>query len=466
MQKDTEPVQDVEHGGPVQSPTATGASTSSTVGVLGAVIAVLSVALLFTILWGADVFEKDNTPPMTRATPQTTPTPPTLLPKTPSPTAPVPAPAAPVPAPAAPAAGTYELGARPFWLADALEEGPLKTTLQACKGKPARKSTWSIGHRGAALQFPEHTEESYRAAALQGAGILECDVTFTKDRELVCRHAECDLHTTTDILVSPLASKCRVGFTKGGPTPQCCASDLTLAEFKTLKGKMDDSTPDAEDAAGYVKSRNTMRTDLYAERGTLLTHAESVALFKELGVQMTPELKGPQGEMPADFTRKQMIDKALQDYTTAGVPPSDVYMQSFLWSDVLEILKTPFGSQAVYLDNRPYSDAAFAATAADFADRAAAGLRFVAPDIGALVGTSGGVLVETEYSKLAKAAGLKIIAWTFERSAWYNRNVAAVITKDADQYKYLDFLAQTVKVHAIFSDWPATTTFYANCFGL
>ena len=24
-----------------------------------------------------------------------------------------------------------------------------------------------------------------------GAGILECDVTFTKDLELVCRHAQC-----------------------------------------------------------------------------------------------------------------------------------------------------------------------------------------------------------------------------------------------------------------------------------
>jgi glycerophosphoryl diester phosphodiesterase len=37
-----------------------------------------------------------------------------------------------------------------------------------------------------------------------GAGILECDVTFTRDRELVCRHAQCDLHTTTNILDTPL----------------------------------------------------------------------------------------------------------------------------------------------------------------------------------------------------------------------------------------------------------------------
>ena len=41
------------------------------------------------------------------------------------------------------------------------------------------------------MQFPEHTLESYKAAAIQGAGIIECDVTFTMDRELICRHSQC-----------------------------------------------------------------------------------------------------------------------------------------------------------------------------------------------------------------------------------------------------------------------------------
>ena len=45
-----------------------------------------------------------------------------------------------------------------------------------------------------------------------GAGIVECDVTFTRDKELVCRHAQGDLHVTTDILSSPLAGKCTAGF--------------------------------------------------------------------------------------------------------------------------------------------------------------------------------------------------------------------------------------------------------------
>ena len=77
-----------------------------------------------------------------------------------------------------------------------------------------------------------------------GAGILECDVTFTKDRQLVCRHAQCDLHTTTNILAVPeLAAKCTQPFTPADPqagteaSAKCCTSDLTLAEFRTLAAR-------------------------------------------------------------------------------------------------------------------------------------------------------------------------------------------------------------------------------------
>ena len=90
-----------------------------------------------------------------------------------------------------------------------------------------------------------------------GAGILECDVTFTKDRQLVCRHSQCDLHTTTNILAMPeLAAKCTQPFRPADPatgTPasaQCCTSDITLAEFKTLCGKMDALQPERHDRRG------------------------------------------------------------------------------------------------------------------------------------------------------------------------------------------------------------------------
>lgn len=41
-----------------------------------------------------------------------------------------------------------------------------------------------------------------------GAGIIECDATFTKDKQLICRHAQKDLHTRTKVRVTPLAEKC------------------------------------------------------------------------------------------------------------------------------------------------------------------------------------------------------------------------------------------------------------------
>jgi glycerophosphoryl diester phosphodiesterase len=84
-----------------------------------------------------------------------------------------------------------QLGPRPFYLVDDMDESPLKKKLKSCENGPFRKTNFSIGHRGAPLQFPEHTKESYEAAAKMGAGVVECDVTFTKDKELVCRHSQC-----------------------------------------------------------------------------------------------------------------------------------------------------------------------------------------------------------------------------------------------------------------------------------
>ena len=139
--------------------------------------------------------------------------------------------------------GPAQLGPRPFFLVDDLADGPLKTKLQACSRRGAfRPSEFSIGHRGAAMQFPEHTKESYEAAARMGAGIVECDVTFTKDKQLVCRHAQNDLHTTTNILATPLAAKCTKPFSPATfdaagqlvspASAECRASDVTLAEFQ------------------------------------------------------------------------------------------------------------------------------------------------------------------------------------------------------------------------------------------
>jgi len=40
------------------------------------------------------------------------------------------------------------------------------------------------------------------------------------------------------------------------------------------------------------------------------------------------------------------------------------------------------------------------------------------------------------------------------------------IKDDGDILRIIDILAQDVGIVGLFSDWPATTTFYANCMDL
>jgi glycerophosphoryl diester phosphodiesterase len=142
-----------------------------------------------------------------------------------------------------------QVGVRPYYLVQGMDPGKLKDKLLSCQDGPFYRTDFSIGHRGAALEFPEHTKESYEAGAREGAGIVECDVTFTKDGALVCRHDECDLHTTTNIVNTPLNAACTVPWSGPNSAPKCCASDVTLSQFKSLRGKMDSSVPSATTAA-------------------------------------------------------------------------------------------------------------------------------------------------------------------------------------------------------------------------
>ncbi|SDD79879.1 glycerophosphodiester phosphodiesterase family protein [Ruegeria marina] len=388
---------------------------------------------------------------------------------------------------AAPAfADRIELGPRPAFLIDAMEAGPLKDKLAACADVEPVRSTFSIGHRGAAMLFPEHTEQSYRAAALMGAGILECDVTFTADKQLVCRHAQNDLHTTTNILATDLAANCTQPFVpaSGGEAAkaECRTSDLTLAEFKSLTGKMDAANAKGTTPAEYMNGTANWRTDLYATNGKVMTHAESIALFKELGVKFTPELKAPSVEMPYDgMTQEDYAQAMIDEYKAAGVPASDVWAQSFNLDDIKYWIKAEpeFGAQAVYLDDRyEASDedeglidandpTTFKPTMAELKEM---GVNYIAPPMWMLVTTEDGKMVPSAYAREAKAAGLKIITWTLERSGplangggWYFQSVKDVTNNDGDYFALLDVLAQEVGIEAMFSDWPATTTYYASC---
>ena len=395
--------------------------------------------------------------------------------------------AAPFVAPAQQAA-RIELGPRPYFLVDDMADGPLKEQLRACLDDEPRRTNFSIGHRGAALQFPEHTKESYEAAAHMGAGVIECDVTFTADKELVCRHAQDDLATTTNILITPLAEKCTKPFaparfdSAGRRTrpanAECRTSDLTLAEFKSLRGKMDAYDPNARTPEQYLGGTPSFRTDLYAgpTSGTLLTHAESIALIRNLGARFTPELKAAVVRMPFDgFTQEAYAQKLIDEYRAAGVDPGDVWPQSFSIDDVRYWMRQEpsFGRQAIFLD-----DANFVVqlpSREELAAYATEGLPAWAPPIFALLDLdANGDIVPSKHARWAKELGLPIVTWTLERSGaladgdngFYYKTIDAAIQREGDLMRVIDVLAKDVGVRGVFSDWAAPVSFYASCMGL
>jgi len=384
---------------------------------------------------------------------------------------------------------TVHLGPRPLHLIDDLPSGVLKDKLLQCQAGPFTATDFSIGHRGAALQFPEHTRESYVAAARMGAGIVECDATFTKDKELVCRHSQNDLAQTTDILLRPaLATKCSEPFMPANPgkgikaSAKCLTTDITLAEFKTLKGKMEGANPAAKTVDEYVKGTADWRTDLYANTGTLMTHAESIKLLDNLGLKFTPELKAASVSMPfgGSYNQRNYAQALIEEYKSAGISPDRVFPQSFNLEDVLYWIKNEpeFGKQAVYLDGRygdktfnPREPKTFSPSMQKLADM---GVKIIAPPLWVLLDLDANTkMVPSAYAREAKNAGLDIITWTLERSGplnagggWYYQTITDAIKSDGDMMTALHVLAQDVGVRGVFSDWPATTTYYANCMGI
>ena len=381
-----------------------------------------------------------------------------------------------------------ELGPRPAFLINDMEPSRLQRKLLSCMDDEPRRTDFSIGHRGAALQFPEHTRESYEAAFRMGAGILECDVTFTSDEELVCRHSQNDLAITTNILLTPLASTCITPFTPavldaGGNvvTPaaaECRTSEITLEEFKSLRGKMEAFNAAAKTPEEFVNGTPSFRTDLFSgpTSGTLLSHAESIELFQSLGAKMTPELKAPSVQMPFNgFSQEDYAQKLIDEYRAAGVNPRHVWAQSFDIEDVRYwVANEPqFGRQAVFLD-----DADSPADLPDYAELVgykAEGVNIVAPPTFALLAVdSDNRIVPSEYALNAKAVGLDIITWTLERSGiladgnngFYYQTIDDAVSREGDMLVVLDVLARDVGIIGVFSDWPAPVSYYASCMGL
>jgi glycerophosphoryl diester phosphodiesterase len=212
---------------------------------------------------------------------------------------------------------------------------------------------------------------------------------------------------------------------------------------------------------------------------TVLSHKDSIELFDSLGVSMIPELKTPQVPMPfeGDYSQSMYASQMLNDYTSAGISQDRVYPQSFSLDDINHWLRTApeFAKQAAYLDGR-YRDAEFdinvAATwSPSMQELAEEGVRFLASPLWMLLTLDAQQrIVASEYAVAAKTAGLNILAWTVERSGpittgnnWYYQSIQAAIENEGDVFTAIDILVNDVGVVGVFSDWPATMSYYSHC---
>ena len=373
------------------------------------------------------------------------------------------------------ASASVEPGPRPRALIDSLPVSALKSRLEKCGDGPFKASDFVIAHRGAPLGYPEHTRQGYIAAAKMGAGLIECDVTFTRDGHLVCRHSQCDLHRTTNILKTPVARNCTEPFTPASSTQpataKCCTSDITLAEFKSLCGRADFANPQARSISAYLPNRIRKVDTPVLICPTLLTHKESIDLIGKLGRKYVPELKAPMVKMPFNgMTQNQYADRLIQAYLDTNTNLSDVYPQSFNITDIKYWIETypEIAHQVVYLDPRGRSPD-FKPTLAGMRHLYDLGLRILAPPIPMLVRLNGDEIVPTAYARLAQQAGLKLIAWTFESGEatdpknWLYYPVRSAIKIEADMLRVLEVLERDVGIIGLFTDWAGTVTYYNAC---
>jgi len=373
-----------------------------------------------------------------------------------------------------PMADIVTLGDRPYHLLDAMRPSALKDELIQCATTRSsfKKSDFSISHRGANLHYPEHTERSLKAASLMGAGILECDVTFTSDHELVCRHSQCDLHHTTDVVTRPeMNAKCTIPWSEG-VAPQCCTSDFTLEELKTLCAKMDTSGANVSATLEFGHGGiSEVPTNIHQyECPSILTHREYIGLIMAHGGKYTPELKTPEVDMPYDgqYTQQMYAQQMIDEYIEMDIDPEDVWPQSFNIDDAIYWIEhTDFGEQVVLLDER-YNDNAtstFEEYSVYLKQASDAGVHIVAPHMSMLVQQDESAafgLVESDYTKVAKQNGLEIITWTLERISPYD----FWDRREGSVYELLYVLAHNVEILGIHTDWPAPVTFFANCMNL
>jgi glycerophosphoryl diester phosphodiesterase len=304
------------------------------------------------------------------------------------------------------------------------------------------------GHRGAAGHRPEHTLESYRLAARQGADFIEPDLVATRDHALVLRH-EPAIGGTTDVADRPEFAGRRTTKAIDGVTlaDEWFTEDFTLAELRTLRAR---------------ERLPTVRGTAYDGRFGLVTFAEVIALRSEL----ERELGRPVGLVPElkHSTYFRALGLPLEEPFLAAVEATDgpLVVQSFEVGNLqrltgltrMQLLGAPDRRPAD--GDRTYGEMATAEGLREIARHA----EIVGPAKRYVVPRDAADRSEppTAFVADAHAAGLQVVPYTFRDE---NRFLPAELRRGDDpnargdaEAEYRQFYA--LGVDGVFSDHPDT----------
>jgi len=250
---------------------------------------------------------------------------------------------------------------------------------------------------------------------------------------------------------------------------------------------MDSRDNSATTPEEYLGGTASWRTTLYEDSCPRVpTHNESIyAVRNEWSHgKFTPELKPVEIEMPYEgtYTLENYAQQLIDEYEAAGIPPEDVWQQSFRWEDTYYWVQNTDYYQAVALDGNydayHYNDTEMEMHLQRLIDN---NVTIVAPPMWMLVTSEvsnkgAAKIVSSPYADKANEMELGIISWTIERSGsltggggWYyqstngNMGTPDAIDNDGDVLLLLKALDQQVGIIAMFSDWPGTSTLYGNC---
>lgn len=258
-----------------------------------------------------------------------------------------------------------------------------------------------IAHRGASGYLPEHTLGSYELAIRMKADYIEPDLQFTSDKQLVAMHDESLDRTTNVATVFP---GLRNGHSK------YLVSDFTLSEIKQLTvlptGTASNSHP------GFTPSM--------ADPFKVPTFDEVLAFIKAQG----EKLKRPIGVYPeAKQADPAMEDAILQALARHGLnrPESPVFVQSFSEGTIrsLHAKQTTQGTGAQLIVLGAATMQAGVAKFVAFTDTGMttidlADLSKFAAGVGVIIDYPAFALTR-EFVSQARAAGLKVHGWTFDK---------------------------------------------------